>query len=306
MLCRISVVGLVLCSALLQAPLDVQAAPRDAVLAAGQAQDRAAVARALAAGAPVDARDADGWSALMFAAAAGDVELMRLLLRSRADANQRTNDGQTPLFAAVVSGKADAVRMLLQAGARADMALPGGKTPLMLASERRREDLVALLQVTGASRAKAELAAAAAAPVAPTPPPAPPPALVPAPVVDKGLPENLIRAFLLDMARLEDRQTAVDAARTKIEGRERESELERQRLAASARERYDTCLARVKSCESNCQQRAVADVLGAVRPAAGRGRAPTVDTQAMLSASQEGDSCRVNCAQSAACESIKP
>jgi hypothetical protein len=285
-----------------------QAAPRDDLLAAGQAQDRAAAARAIASGAPVDARDADGWSALMFAAAAGDAEFVRLLLRAKADANQRTNDGQTPLFAAVFSGKADAVRALLQAGARADTALPGGKTPLMLASERGRQDLVALLRAApvpaAGSRTKAELASAAGAQGVRAPMSSS--ATASTAVNETGVPDDLIRAFVLEVAKIEGQQAAVSAARAKVEGRERESEQERQRLAAAARERYDTCLARVKTCESQCEQRAMAGILGAVQPGAGRSRTPNVDTQAMLSASQDGDSCRLNCAQSAACEAIKP
>ena len=295
--------------ALLLAALSAQAAPKDDLLAAAQAQNRPLAARALAAGAPVDTRDGDGWSALMFAAAAGDAEMLRLLLRAKADSNQRTNDGQTPLFAAVFSGKTEAVRALLQAGARVDAALPNGKTALMLAREAGRQDLVGLLQSgSGAGiRAKTDLASAAAISTPPAPAVAPVAAastavLAPA----QGVPEGLIRAFLVDMTRVEGQQAAVEAARARLEGRERDAEQERQRVAAGARERYEACQSRVKTCQSNCGQTAIAGVLGALQPGVGRGRAPTLDTQAMLSATQGGDSCRLNCEQSAACETIKP
>jgi len=301
---------LTLSLALLLAAISAQAAPRDDLLAAAQAQNRPLAARALSAGAPVDTRDGDGWSALMFAAAAGDAEMLRLLLRAKADVNQRTNDGQTPLFAAVFSGKTEAVRALLQAGARIDVALPNGKTALMLARERGRLDMVGLLQ-SGQSagiRAKTDLASAAAiagpsvtaaaAPVAAASTPVPAPA--------QGVPDGLIRAFLADMTRVEGQQAAVEAARVSLEGRERDAEQQRQRVAAAARERYDACQSRVKTCQSNCGQTAIAGVLGALQPGVGRSRAPTLDTQAMLSATQGGESCRLNCEQSAACESIKP
>jgi hypothetical protein len=294
----------------LQAAASAGATTSSDLLSAAQADDRAGVARALAAGAPIDTRDVDGWSALMFAAAAGNVELVRTLLRAKADPNQRTKDGQTPLFAAVFAGKVEAVRALLQAGARPDMALPNGKTALTLAKERNRPDLVQLLQTPGGSGTgvKAQLAAASgsAAPsstaTAVAAPSASAAAVAPAAT---GVPDDVIRAFLEEVAKLEAQQSSVAAARAKLDAREQQALDERQQVAAAAQQRYETCLARVKTCESDCEKRSIAGVLGAVRPGTGRGSI-NVDSQAMLSASQDGDTCRLNCAQSAACEMLKP
>jgi hypothetical protein len=294
----------------LQAAAFAVATPATDLLSAAQADDRLGVARALAAGAPIDTRDVDGWSALMFAAAAGNVELVRTLLRAKADPNQRTKDGQTPLIAAVFAGKVEAVRALLQAGARPDAPLPNGKTPLAFAKERNRPDLVQLLQSAGGagSGVKAQLASAsgsatpnssAAALVAPSS------GAAAVPPTTTGVPDDVIRAFLEEVAKVEAQQSSVAAARAKLDAREQKALEERQQLAAAAQQRYDTCLARVKACESDCEKRSIAGVLGAVRPGTGRGGI-NVDSQAMLSASQDGDTCRLNCAQSAACEMLKP
>jgi hypothetical protein len=285
------------------------AAPTDDLLAAAQADDRAGVARALAAGAPVDTRDVDGWSAMMFASAAGNTELVRSLLRAKSDPNQRTKDGQTPLFAAVFAGKVEAVRALLQAGARPDTPLPSGKTALALAKERNRPDLVELLQSapgnSGGVKSNLASAAGAAAPVQPLATPAGAAGGTAIASTPTGVPDATIRSFLEELAGLDAKKDSMSAARAKLGAQEQQAQDERQRIAAAAQERYDVCLSRVKTCESDCGQRSVAGVLGALRPSSGRGGFGA-DSQAMLSATLDGNACRANCQQSAACESLKP
>jgi ankyrin repeat protein len=48
-------------------------------------------------GTDVNAKDPNGWSALMLAAMAGEAESVQSLIKAGADVNSKTNDGETPL-----------------------------------------------------------------------------------------------------------------------------------------------------------------------------------------------------------------
>lgn len=69
-------------------------------------------------GAPVDARDWNGATPLIFAAYHGRVETMRLLLERGAEIDLQPKSAPTALIAAVYSGNAQAVELLLRAGAK--------------------------------------------------------------------------------------------------------------------------------------------------------------------------------------------
>lgn len=74
-----------------------------------------------------------GRSVLHHAAAAGQTEIVGLLLEAGADPGVPDATGDTALAAAARGGHADLVEILLDAGAAADFADASGRTPLMFA-----------------------------------------------------------------------------------------------------------------------------------------------------------------------------
>ena len=66
--------------------------------------------------AEVDAKAADGYTPLHFAASVGDKDLVDLLLASKAQVNARANDGGTPLHFAADTGHRDVAELLSQHG----------------------------------------------------------------------------------------------------------------------------------------------------------------------------------------------
>jgi len=135
------------------------------------------------AGADVNLKTKDGWSALMFASFAGNVKTCVLLISNRADVNVVNSDGYTPLNLAVKTGNAelikimidnnaninantgywgtalnvavandnyDAVKLLLENEANKEMTGKSGKTALMIAAMKGNFKIVKLLMIYGA------------------------------------------------------------------------------------------------------------------------------------------------------------
>jgi hypothetical protein len=92
----------------------------------------AVVVRMLAAGAPVDAVDAIGESALHEMCYMGNVRAAKALLAGGADPDLRAASGKTPLHAAAVENNPAAVKLLLKHGADPSLLNNNGKTPLMV------------------------------------------------------------------------------------------------------------------------------------------------------------------------------
>ncbi|WP_181885657.1 ankyrin repeat domain-containing protein [Trinickia dinghuensis] len=88
-------------------------------------------------GAEIDARNPDGRSALMRAAANGVTDSIATLVTYRVNVNQRDAEGWTALMYAVEAGKGAAVRALLAAGADPANSSRAGETAFSLAEQLR-------------------------------------------------------------------------------------------------------------------------------------------------------------------------
>jgi ankyrin repeat protein len=97
--------------------------------------DTAVISGLIRTGAPVDAVDEFGSSALMYAVLDSDVAIVRLLLDRGANPNHSDNAGATALIWAIPDEAK--VRLLLERGARVDVKSKlSGRTPLLIASGR--------------------------------------------------------------------------------------------------------------------------------------------------------------------------
>ena len=132
---------------LLAAPCIAAEAP---LADAAESNSSAAVRKLLEQHAKVNAPQADGMTALHWAAYHDDPATVKLLLAAGADAKAANRYGVTPLSLACTNGNADVVELLLDAGAGANTKLPGGETALMTASRTGRLGPVQALLARGA------------------------------------------------------------------------------------------------------------------------------------------------------------
>jgi uncharacterized protein len=131
--------------------LTTAAAARDSRVAdAAQKRDRAAVESLLNQHADVNSRQADGATALAWAAHWDDLDLADLLLHAGAQANTANDFGVTPLLLACENGASRMIAKLLAAGADPNTANATGETPLMTASRTGSVEAVRALLSHGA------------------------------------------------------------------------------------------------------------------------------------------------------------
>ena len=142
---RAVVLGLLTCAA-----VRAEAAASLSLVEAVKDGNRAAVQTLLRQKTNVNAREADGTTALHWAVRSDDLDLVRLLLRAGADARAANRYGVTPLQLAAVNGSVTTARTLLDAGADPNAVLPEGETILMTAARTGRRDLLQLLLDRGA------------------------------------------------------------------------------------------------------------------------------------------------------------
>ena len=107
--------------------------------------DRAAVQSLLAKKADVNAPQADGATAIQWAAYKNDLEMADLLIRAGANVKAANHDGATALYLASIAGSAPMMDKLLKAGADVNERGPEGETPLMLAARNGRVDALKVL-----------------------------------------------------------------------------------------------------------------------------------------------------------------
>ena len=116
----------------------------DALHRAAKAGDLDGLKTALEAGVDVDARDDQGWTALMYAANKGYTLLVQLLLQDRAEVDIRAPDGATALFIAVLHGHVELVELLMKEGADIFVRGPKGRTPLEIAQMQEYSEILNL------------------------------------------------------------------------------------------------------------------------------------------------------------------
>jgi len=117
---------------------------------AARKDDLEAARAALAQKAGVNATQADGATALHWAAHRNDLPLVDLLIKSGANVNAANDTGATPLFLACVNRSAPVVERLLAAGADAKAKLLNGETALMTCARTGEVKTVKALLAKGA------------------------------------------------------------------------------------------------------------------------------------------------------------
>jgi len=107
--------------------------------------DKAAVQTLIKQKADVNLPQADGATAIQWAAYRNDVDLADLLIAAGADVKKPNRDGATPLRLASINGSAPMIQRLLKAGADANELSPNGETPLMFAARNGNPEAVKVL-----------------------------------------------------------------------------------------------------------------------------------------------------------------
>jgi ankyrin repeat protein len=132
------------CAALLIYPLAYGAA-NSPVADAAMRGDKAAVRSLLEQKSDVNAPQADGATAIQWAAYKDDLETADLLITAGANVNTPNREGATPLYLACINGSAAMIGRLLKAGADPNERGPQGETLLMLAARNGNVDAIQLL-----------------------------------------------------------------------------------------------------------------------------------------------------------------
>jgi ankyrin repeat protein len=115
------------------------------LLDAAKSQDTAAVQLLLQQHADVNAPQADGATALHWAAHWNDLKTADLLIAAGAKVNAADDDGVTPLSLACLNGSAAMVAKLIKNAADPNLARSTGETPLMTAAHSGNPEVVRLL-----------------------------------------------------------------------------------------------------------------------------------------------------------------
>jgi ankyrin repeat protein len=137
-------------AAILLSAACLAATPDSRVAEAAKHQNKAAVRTLVAERADVNGPEADGATALQWAAHWDDLETADLLIQAGANVNAANELGVTPLALACENGSAPIVGKLLQAGAKVNLAPLNGETPLMTCARAGGVDAVKALLAHGA------------------------------------------------------------------------------------------------------------------------------------------------------------
>jgi|SRR6185312_8913401 len=118
---------------------------------AAEAGSHAAAIRALAAkGADVNQKGADGSTAIMYAAANNDLDLVNALIKAGANVKLENQFGSSAITEAAIIGSAPILKALIKAGADPNFKNPNGETPIMAAARSGKVDAAKVLIEAGA------------------------------------------------------------------------------------------------------------------------------------------------------------
>jgi ankyrin repeat protein len=125
-------------------------AGKPSLLDAAESGDRATALRLLAERADPNAVGPDGTTAVMYAAANADLDLVRALIKAGANVKLQNQFGTSAITEASIIGSASIVDALLKAGADPNTKNPDGETPLMEAARAGKLDAAKVLLDAGA------------------------------------------------------------------------------------------------------------------------------------------------------------
>lgn len=129
----------------------LRGAAEETIWSAAGAGDLAAVTRAIAGGADVNAvDDENGRTPLMYAAESGKVEVVKILIDAGAEVSKASRRGGTPLGMAAQAGRVEVMRYLVSRGADPNAAVPPAMVPLAYAASAGKIDAMRALIELGA------------------------------------------------------------------------------------------------------------------------------------------------------------
>jgi ankyrin repeat protein len=128
----------------------VLAQPKESLADAVEKRDRSRIAVLLKQKADVNAAQADGMTALHWAAHHDDLATVTLLVQAGANVKAANHYGVTPLSLGCTNGNTDIVELLLKSGADANTSLKGGESVLMTAARTGKVGPVKALLAHGA------------------------------------------------------------------------------------------------------------------------------------------------------------
>src|SRR5215831_3127286 len=120
------------------------------LLEAAESGDRATAIRLLGQGANPNAQSADGATAVMYASANADLDLVRALIKAGANVKLKNRFGTSALTEAAIIGSAPIIDALLKAGADPNTKNPEGETPLMAVARSGKLEAATRLLDAGA------------------------------------------------------------------------------------------------------------------------------------------------------------
>jgi ankyrin repeat protein len=100
----------------------------------------------LADGTPVDTRDQDGQTSLMWAAEMNYLKIAKLMIDNGANINAKDKNGQTPLIYAAMKNSLGVAKLLLESGADVNVRDTFTLTALMWAEVKRHDEMIKLLR----------------------------------------------------------------------------------------------------------------------------------------------------------------